>query len=337
MSTETYPLPAESVLNHIVDVHCHPTDAESISPESMDNLKITVCAMSSRQSDQPLVRALATAYPEKVIPCFGYHPWFSHWISLVPRISKEEHYRSLFPDGDADTLQQLLRSFPDPIPLDEVIAELRQNLEAFPNAMLGEVGLDRAFRVPYDYFASPRQLTPFVVPLNHQLAILEAQIDLAVDLRRNVSMHSVKAQMNTKDLLDTMKKKHGANWNRISVDLHSCGLSAQMWRDIEKKHNNTFLSLSTVINSRSSNHIALIKECSPDRILVESDYNDINFCTQQTFNILKVVAQTKASWGAVRRLEENWKVFKSGNHSSPESRASKEKKRHEEWLSDSDT
>ncbi len=99
--------------------------------------------------------------------------------------------------------------------------------------MIGEVGLDRAFRVPYDYFASPRQLTPFTVPLSHQLAILEAQIDLAVDLRRNISMHSVKAQMNTKDLLDKMKKKHGANWNSIGVDLHSCGLSAQMWRDIE--------------------------------------------------------------------------------------------------------
>lgn len=65
------PLPDERVLRHIVDVHCHPTDAPSISSSSMDSLRITICAMSTRQSDQPLVRDLAEAYPQKVIPCFG--------------------------------------------------------------------------------------------------------------------------------------------------------------------------------------------------------------------------------------------------------------------------
>lgn len=65
------PLPPDSVLEHIVDIHCHPTDAPTISEESFNNLKITICAMSSRQSDQPLVRDLAIKYPQKVIPSFG--------------------------------------------------------------------------------------------------------------------------------------------------------------------------------------------------------------------------------------------------------------------------
>lgn len=64
-------LPSNDILQHVVDVHCHPTDAPLILPESMDRLQITVCAMATRQSDQVLVHNLATAYPAKVIPCFG--------------------------------------------------------------------------------------------------------------------------------------------------------------------------------------------------------------------------------------------------------------------------
>src|SRR6266478_6487042 len=36
-------------LRHIVDVHCHPTDAPVISHETMQNLDITICAMATRQ------------------------------------------------------------------------------------------------------------------------------------------------------------------------------------------------------------------------------------------------------------------------------------------------
>ena len=65
-------LPSTAILEHIVDVHCHPTDApDGISAGSMQRLNITVCAMSTMQTDQVLVKQLATSYPEKVVPCFG--------------------------------------------------------------------------------------------------------------------------------------------------------------------------------------------------------------------------------------------------------------------------
>ena len=64
-------LPDASVLRHVVDVHCHPTDAPFISPESIAQLQITVCAMSTMSSDQQRVRDLATSHPAKIIPCFG--------------------------------------------------------------------------------------------------------------------------------------------------------------------------------------------------------------------------------------------------------------------------
>ncbi|KAF9074909.1 TatD DNase family Scn1 [Rhodocollybia butyracea] len=325
-------LPSPDVLRHIVDVHCHPTDAPTIIPEAMENLALgTIVSMSSCSRDQVLVRNLAMSYPDKVIPCFGYHPWFTHLISLRGDISKEDHYRQLFGLGnDLEDLALLLPSLPDPIPLGNIIAELRQHLEEFPQAMLGEVGLDRSFRIPYDFSASPRRLSPFTVPIQHQISILQAQVDLAVELGRNVSLHSVKANQATTEFLAQTKVKHGNNWNKISLDLHSCGMSADSVKYIQSRYANIFVSLSTAINVRSSNYVAVIKACDPERLLVESDYNDVNMCAPQTWDMVCRVADVKEwstetewkdeisleEWGAVRRLEANWMRFKAGNHSN---------------------
>jgi len=217
--------------------------------------------------------------------------------------------------------------------------------------MLGEVGLDRAFRVPYDYDASPRELTHFHIPIEHQTHILEAQLALAVELERNVSVHSVKAQQATVDLLTRMSQKHGDSWLRISIDMHSCGLSPQMWKDIEKHHVNVFLSLSTVINSRSSSHIQLIGAASDKRILVESDCNDVQYSTPMTINMLRTVAEVKgwrieeewvdnlaeSEWGVVRKLEANWNAFVKGNHVRPTHISSRNRRLNQGWMNDDES
>jgi len=85
-----------------------------------------------------------------------------------------------------------------------------------------------------------------------------------------------------------------------------------------------FLSLSTIVNGRSLNHEALIAACSPGRILVESDFNEVDKCTERTWDMVQSVAAIKGwhteekwmdnleecDWGVVRKLEENWFTFK---------------------------
>lgn len=117
--------------------------------------------------------------------------------------------------------------------LKRVLGEMRENLLKFPDAMVGEVGLDRSFRHAYQPYPSPppRKLSPFTTPIEHQVAILEAQLDLAVELRRHVSLHSVNANQATVGLL--MKAKHQKAWREISIDLHSCSLSLEAWRELE--------------------------------------------------------------------------------------------------------
>lgn len=178
----------------------------------------------------------------------GYHPWFSYLISTQPALSKDDHYRCLFLDTSPAKPQytrayhRLLEALPEPIPLNDVLTGLRRNFEDFPQAMLGEVGLDRSFHVPFDYFASPRELTPFIIPLHHQLAVLEAQLDLAVEYGRNVSLHSVKSQLCTTELLQNMQLKYHDKWHNINIDMHSCGLSPETWRDIEACHPHDYVS-----------------------------------------------------------------------------------------------
>lgn len=325
------PLPNERVLCHVVDVHCHPTDGPEISHETMQNLKIKICAMATHQSNQHRVRDLALQYPDKVIPCFGYHPWFSHTVAVQHYASKDDHYRTLLLRNKPehfDAFEKLLPHLPEPRPLQDVVDELRGNLEAFPDAMLGEVGLDRTFRLPIDYFTSPRDLTPFTIPLEHQLVVIEAQLELAVKLGRNVSFHSVNSQQATATLFSNMRKKHSDRWCGISVDIHSCSFSPEIWRSIENEHPNAFMSLSIAVNGRSSSLRRLIAACSPDRILVESDYDNAAMMTPKIWEILSIIAEVKGwpvevDWdedpetgkeGAVKRIEENWRRFKRGNH-----------------------
>jgi Tat protein secretion system quality control protein TatD with DNase activity len=56
------------VLPHIVDAHCHPTNA---TDEEMAGVTSRMCIMSMHQEDQKQVEVLAEKYPTKVIPFFG--------------------------------------------------------------------------------------------------------------------------------------------------------------------------------------------------------------------------------------------------------------------------
>jgi hypothetical protein len=119
---------------------------------------------------------------------------------------------------------------------------------------------------------------------------------------------------------------------------------------LQKTHSNVFLSLSVGINARSDNHILLIQNCAEERLLAESDWNQVCYCTPQTWKILEIIANLRGwpletswdtdapseeQWGVVRRLERNWKRFEMGNHPEvllPKSR--RLRKQHENYPSD---
>ncbi|KAJ5654471.1 hypothetical protein N7490_001474 [Penicillium lividum] len=210
----------------IHDAHCHPTDTMA-SIASIPNMKTrSLTVMATRGEDQNLVQQIAQSInnqqepskvPDRIVPCFGWHPWFSHQIlddtatsaelDLQDISMKEAHYISvLTPSPGEDT--EFLECLPNPKPLSQLITETRERLELFPYSLVGEIGLDKSFRLPgawtreeldnRDDQITPgsrenRRLSPYKVKLEHQKTVLKAQLQLAGEMQRAVSVHSVQA------------------------------------------------------------------------------------------------------------------------------------------------
>ena len=140
----------------------------------------------------------------------GFHPWAAHTISLKhPPPPAAEHYEALFGRADEGTdAARVCPHLPEPISLQDALAQLRERLERYPQAMLGEVGLDKSFRLPLPAGNTPgkRQLSRLQTPGEHQLGLLEPQLRLAAELGRSVSMHSVRAAGATMDLLGRLRE-----------------------------------------------------------------------------------------------------------------------------------
>lgn len=211
----------------VFDAHCHPTDTmTSISDiPHMNATALTV--MSTRGEDQELVdevaKRLGDYYQDskhgtgKIVPCFGWHPWFAHQIRIqedeedtttdIDTI-KTRQYRNVLTGtmGNEDEDLAFFKILPTPKPLSTLLAETKARLLAHPNALVGEIGLDKAFRLPMPWQEDEidsrntgltpgsregRKLSPYRVTIGHQKALLKAQLQLAGEMRRAVSVHSV--------------------------------------------------------------------------------------------------------------------------------------------------
>lgn len=244
-SKHTEPFPWDT---GVYDAHCHVTDTMS-SVANIAGMRARVLTiMATRSQDQELVASVAAQHgiatrakfeealsaeaSERVIPAFGWHPWFSHEfyddsakdITFDPSGDVDEqktsHYTAvLSPAPEPD----FVASLPAPRPLSSFIDETRQRLLSNPMALVGEIGLDRAFRLPQGWHQSKdversegltpggrdgRLLSPHHVKLPHQAEILKAQLRLAGELGRAVSVHGVQAHGVVFETLSSLWKGH---------------------------------------------------------------------------------------------------------------------------------
>ncbi|KPI43270.1 Cut9-interacting protein scn1 [Cyphellophora attinorum] len=372
----------------VFDAHCHPTDIMASVQDIAKMHARVLTVMATRREDQPLVVDSAKKYllEDKVqydsenyrgvVPAFGWHPWFSHQMvddrGAQPhdQIDIISHYKSVLipqPDGD----DEFLRSIPKPLSLSHYLQATAQRLEQFPFALVGEIGLDRAFRLPKGEFLNPdevlektkstvqehtpgsregRPLTPYRVNLEHQKAILKAQLQLAGKYRRPVSVHSVQTHGVVFDLLSELwegherlskrqRKRRQSNSNTeaksdvMEVDdaekplpyppricMHSYSGPPEA---LKQYLGNTvpadvYFSFSICINfstPAAAKAETVIRAVPAERILVESDLHCAGDRMDQLLKEIVVKICEIRGWGleeGARQLKQNWEKFVFG-------------------------
>ena len=249
-------------LSHLelYDAHCHPANRMgSIDTIPQMNAKgLTIFA--SRGQDQDLISQIASrfspykdALDEKsrskvVVPGFGRHPWYSHELfddrETSEKVDSIQHYKSvLTTQGEHD--EDLLRQLPEPQSLTKFLEMTEQRLRDHPYALVGEIGLDKAFRIPQswqpeekakrDTSVTPgarqgRTLSPYRVQMSHQKIILETQLRLAAKHRRAVSVHGVQAHGAVYEVLSKLwfGKENLSRRQRLRIE-KAVAANAEVW------------------------------------------------------------------------------------------------------------
>jgi Tat protein secretion system quality control protein TatD with DNase activity len=145
-------------------------------------------------------------------------------------------------------------------------SRLRALLAAHPNALVGEVGVDRAAVIP----GSKAR-----VRFDHQVALLAEQLALAAEFGRPVSCHCVRGYGHLLTMFQDLARGGGGSGLPPAVMLHSYGGSPEevaRFCLVPALGPRLFFSFSSAINGRTPEKLAArIRAVPDDRLLVESD------------------------------------------------------------------
>lgn len=233
------------------DTHCHlqderfKNDADTIISQAIDDgVEYFVCCGSS-ESDWGDVANLARNW-KQIIPAFGIHPWYQKCRST----KWQEH--------------------------------LRYHLHEFPEAAVGEIGLDH--RHTSDDW-------------NEQKSLFIQQLQLAAELNRPVSIHCLKAWGDLISAFSSVPELPDV------IVLHSFSGSLEMAAVLEKM--GCYFSFSGAVTH--DNHTKIRKAAQSvrvERLLLETDSPDIAPMGYNGYTRPSAILQINKAVASLRGLNE---------------------------------
>jgi TatD DNase family protein len=201
--------------NHLLDFRFKQKPNELIA--HMADAGISACVINSTcASEWDALSQLSRQFPLQIIPCFGIHPW------------------------KADTYD------------DPQLALLRHLLISYPQAAIGECGLDLWVHNP---------------SIEQQIPVFMKQIELSNELNRTLSIHCLKAW---KPLLDVLK----SNPPQHPFLMHSYSGSIETAQQLLTL--GAYFSFSGYfLHARKSKILEVFKQLPLERLLIETDAPDM--------------------------------------------------------------
>ncbi|XJO71034.1 hypothetical protein BDV3_000621 [Batrachochytrium dendrobatidis] len=277
------------VLKECTDVHCHLTDSTP-TLDDIGKLPVSkIILMGTKLDNWALVEQTAVQFPSKVIPAFGIHPWMSS--SSVPPYSTWTANETLNPALPTDTESEVSDiQTPSLVPDTQWLNGLKALLLKHPQAIVGEIGLDGA--------AKDRS-TGELYSMDQQMQVFQAQMQLAIELERPVSMHAVHVHSQIthyfRDMdkicgyIKAQRKRNGRDWNESfqhesdrlpfppAIMMHSFTASKEIGQSLVKLPHigsRFYFSFSTIVNARGKKFEDRVRSIPHDRILIESDVSN---------------------------------------------------------------
>lgn len=259
-----------------VDAHCHVTTSVERQNVALKVPEVAIerCFMSNNTFDWHQVKCLGSSDQKGLSSIgFGVHPWYSHlyYTGEVPATA-QGHYQQVLQGGSAEELEQVIAQLPPPTGLSEYIAN---EFDPARVCCVGEIGLDKLFRLPGNGFYQGDQRAPLGrvrVRIEHQVQIFKKLCALAVKHSLPVSVHCVKCP----SLMYDLCKEHLLPHAGVKICLHSFTGSLETLESFwlaRFPHERLFVSVSRYINFKAvESGLQLLQKLPLKCVLTETDF-----------------------------------------------------------------
>jgi len=187
-----------------------------------------------------------TASSDNVVACYGVHPWFLHECED-----------------------------------DSWISLLEEQIEANPQAQVGEIGLDG-----FHFDPVTKELCS---PLPDQLVAFEEQYKLAAKYQRSVSIHAVQC---TGLLMESLSRFRQRKIRPRSVYFHAFGGKPGTVKQLQTLCPDCYFGFAPVVNMGASSQKtrACIATIGLYHLVLESDHEDATRVVQDLYEGVKFIA-----------------------------------------------